>query len=257
MCAAYPPLPKIAAVRDQWQPATARTYGAAIYRAGDCYVKLAPRVWGPDDLRSAPAREAAQLAWLGAHGLPVPEVVDVDHDTEWNWLVTRVCPGVPVMQAPDVDVAVDAFADLARALHRLPPLGCPDPVGIDSLLDWARRATANHWVDTADLDPRNAGRSPAELLAELEKLQRPSEIAAVTHGDLTPDNVLVDADASTVTAVLDAGRLGVTDVWRDLALARRNLGEYDAHLADRFLAKYGVTADPAREAFYRLLDEFL
>jgi aminoglycoside phosphotransferase len=94
-------------------------------------------------------------------------------------------------------------------------------------------------------------------LAELVAMPRPEEIDVVTHGDLTPDNVLVDTHTAAVTAVLDAGRLGVTGAWRDLALARRDLRELDPRLSARFLARYGTAPDPGRDGFYRLLDEFL
>jgi kanamycin kinase len=252
-----PRLPRIEALRGSWQLVAAQPYGAAIYRASGCYVKIVPASWGADDLRCSPAREAAQLVWLEACGVSVPPVLDVGADAEWTWLVTRACPGVPVTHAPDPDGAVDAFADLARALHQLPPRECPDPIGVEALIGWARRATANGWVDTEDLDPHNAGRSPEQLLAALEAMRRPCEVEVVTHGDLTPDNVLVDGPGSTVTAVLDVGRLGVTGAWRDLAVARRNLAELAPHLADRFLTRYGALQDPVREAFYLLLDEFL
>ncbi len=252
-----PSLPRIAAVRGAWQPVGVRTYGAGIYRVGDCYVKIAPASWGPDDLRLSPPGEAARLAWLGGQGLPVPDVVDVGGDDDWTWLVTQACPGVPVTHAPDPDVAVDAFADVARTLHQLASQSCPFGLNLETLREWARRATSNGWVDTADLDPGNAGRSPGQLLAELEAMPQPDDIDTVTHGDLTPDNVLVDPATGSVTAVLDAGRLGVTGVWRDLAVARRNLVELDPRLPERFLTRHGTRPDPAREAFYRLLDEFL
>lgn len=228
-----------------------------IYRVGACYVKIAPATWAPDDLRLSTAGEAARLTWLGKQGLPVPTIVDVGGDANWRWLVTRARPGVPITRAPSPGAAVDAFADVARAVHALPAASCPYRLGVAELLAWARRAVRNGWVDTADLDPGNAGREPADLFAELTKTPVPPQIDTVTHGDLTPDNVLIDPATATVTALLDAGRLGVADVWRDLALARRNLADLGPQLPDRFLARHGASADPVREAYYRLVDEFL
>jgi aminoglycoside phosphotransferase len=251
-------LPRIAAVTGGWHRVGARSYGATIYRVGSRYVKLAPRSWGPHDLRLHPAGEAERLQWLGSHGFPVPDVVDVGADDDWAWLVTAARPGVPITRAGEVTAAaVDAFADLTRELHRVPPGGCPYHLGVTQLLDWARRATRAGWVDTADLDPGNAGRTSEELLATLEAAVPPAEVVVVAHGDLTPDNILVDPRTAEVTAVLDAGRLGLSDAWRDLAVARRTLAELGPGPPDRFLARCGAPPDPARETYYRLVDEFL
>jgi kanamycin kinase len=253
-----PRLPRIAAVPGRWRRVGARSYGAAIYRAGTCYVKLAPRSWGQYDLRLHPAGEAERLHWLGTHGFPVPEVVDVGADDDWAWLITAARPGVPITRAGEATAAaVDAFADVTRDLHRVPPDDCPYHLGLAQLLDWAHRATRAGWVDTADLDPGNAGLTSEQLLATLEAAPPPAEAVVVAHGDLTPDNILVDPGTAEVTAVLDAGRLGLSDAWRDLAVARRNLAELGPGLPDRFLARCGAPPDPAREVYYRLVDEFL
>jgi aminoglycoside phosphotransferase len=252
-----PRLPRIAVLRGEWLRFGERTYGAAVYRVGDRFVKLAPRAWGPADLRVRPAAEAERLRWLGAAGFPVPEVVEVGADDDWSWLVTAAVPGVPVPRADDPAAAVDALAELTRALHGLDPATCPYGLGLAELLGWARRAVAEELVDTGDLDPAHAGRTPADLLAQLEATPAPAEGRAVAHGDLTPDNVLVDRATGRVTAVLDPGRLGVSDPWRDLAVARRDLAELDPRLPDRFLRGCGAPPDPARESYYRLVDEFL
>jgi kanamycin kinase len=76
----------------------------------------------------------------------------------------------------------------------------------------------------------------------------------VCHGDLCLPNVIVDPRTSTVTGVIDVGRLGVADRYADLALITRSLS---AAQAERFLTGYGAgPVDASRMAFYRLLDEF-
>ena len=106
--------------------------------------------------------------------------------------------------------------------------------------------------DLDDLDEERRGWTLDRLVAELLATRPADEDLVVCHGDLTLDNVLFDPDTGRATGLIDAGRLGVADRWMDLALATRSLGP----AADRYLARYGIAPDPAKLAFYRLLDEF-
>jgi aminoglycoside phosphotransferase len=59
------------------------------------------------------------------------------------------------------------------------------------------------------------------------------------------------------TGFVDCGRLGVSDRWQDLALCTRSLEfNFGASHADAFLRAYGVKLNPAKQSWYRLLDEF-
>ena len=75
----------------------------------------------------------------------------------------------------------------------------------------------------------------------------------VCHGDPCLDNILIDPETLTVQGILDAGRLGRADRWLDLAIVLRDLGGSSS----AFAAAYGLVPDPAKERFYRLLDEFV
>ena len=147
-----------------------------------------------------------------------------------------------------------------RGVSRLTGL-CPFDRGLAVTVPAARRVARDGLVDLADLDPERRDWTVERLLARLEATRPDAEDLVVCHGDLCLPNVLLDPETLTVTGIIDTGRLGVADRHADLALVTRSLTsrglnpQYGAVHADRFLARYGH-ADPARIAFYRLLDEF-
>ncbi|GIF72854.1 hypothetical protein Asi02nite_23720 [Asanoa siamensis] len=143
---------------------------------------------------------------------------------------------------------------MLRDLHALPVADCPFDRRLAVTIAEAEGVARAGRVDIEALDAARAGWSAERLLAELHATRpRAAEDLVVGHGDPCRPNILFD-DRGRVTGVLDVGRLGVADRHNDLAIATRNLG---ARWSPALLAAYGLPApDPARIAFYRLLDEF-
>jgi len=233
-----------------WEKVTIGQSGATVSRRNGWYRKTS------DDPRDDLVGEGARLSWLREHGIPAAEVLECRP----GLLVTAEVPGRSAAEewSPESRPrVVEALADLARALHSLPIGECPFDRRLAVTIPEALAAA----VDLDDLDDERAGWTRDELAAQLLATRPPAEDLVVCHGDLCLPNVVLDPDSCRVTGVIDTGRLGVADRWADLALATRSLDsdlnpQYGAGAADRFLSRYGVTPDPGKNDFYRLLDEF-
>ncbi|AGZ44190.1 APH(3') family aminoglycoside O-phosphotransferase [Actinoplanes friuliensis] len=229
-----------------WEIVTTGQSGATVSRRDGVYRKTSndPR----DDLPG----EAARLTWLRAHGIPAAQVLS----SAPGLLETAEVPGLPASDYRHG--VVDALADFTRVLHALPIADCP----FDRRLAVTIPAALAADVDLDDLDDERAGWTRDELVAQLHATRPVQEDLVVCHGDLCLPNVVLDREGSQVTGLIDVGRLGVADRWTDLALMTRSLSDpglnpgYGPWAADRFLTRYGIAPDPAKNDFYRLLDEF-
>ena len=84
---------------------------------------------------------------------------------------------------------------------------------------------------------------------------RTNEDLVVTHGDYCLPNVILRDGA--VAGFIDVGRAGVADRHQDFACAARSIAyNYGEQFVAPFFEAYGMAPDPARIAFYQLLDEF-
>ena len=202
------------------------------------------------------AEEAAAMAWLHRTSINCPGRVAFVRTAERDWLVSTALAGHSFDSAIDATGAViDAAAGLLVQLHQLDPASCPVDRRAARDVAAARARLDAGLVDADNFDDERRGRSAAGLFDELAATLPADDDLVVTHGDATFANMIVRATGSA--GLVDLGRLGVGDRHRDLALVLRDVAEYfgNAGVA-RFLARYGRPADPARLAFYTLLDEF-
>jgi len=238
--------------------------GTEVWRAtaptGHRYVKVGSD-GGPDGI----AAEAARLAWLGRHA-PAPSVLahTTSADDGRGWLVTSAAPGVPAhdprFRMTSVERLLDRLGEGLRHLHdTLPVAECPFDARLDTLLSLSAERVAAGLVDTADLEPAYRGSSPAELLDHLHRSRpdEPPEDLVVAHGDPCLPNLLVDPVSAELVSVVDVGRLGVSDRYRDLGIIARSLvSNVGPEVASRFFDAYGVARpDLLRLEYYVLLDE--
>jgi aminoglycoside phosphotransferase len=194
--------------------------------------------------------EIARTQWLAAHGVGVPAIRCVEDRGGQIALLSDALPGASAETHPlPVPRLVDALAAALAALHALPTTDCP----FDETLS-RRLARATAAVNAGDVDPgefadRNAGTSPAALLARLFATQPPEDFVVV-HGDATLGNLIVDDDGRV--GFVDCGNAGRGDRYLDLAVLSDDIREtFGPAAATRFTQTYGLQAwDSAKAAYF-------
>lgn len=214
------------------------------------FVKWAPKASGVDL-----ALEAARLRWAIAF-TPVAQVLDEGADESGSWLVLTPLPGESAVSARwrrDPSRAVTAIGEGLRAFHEaLPVADCPFSWSVeDRLADIHRRAAAGR-VEPSRWHSVHRSLSVEQALELLEH-RPPIDELVVCHGDTCAPNTMI-GDDGTWSGHVDLGFLGLADRWADLAIAtwsiEWNYGPgWDGHL----LGAYGLSFDPNRRRYYRLL----
>jgi aminoglycoside phosphotransferase len=153
------------------------------------------------------SREAAVLEWCVGR-LPVPEVLGVPAGV----LRMSALPGVNLTEAP-MECAVAVIAEALRLIHSMPVDDCPFEASWTVRLHQAELRVVAGLVDESDFDDVNIGRSPSDILAELQSQPVLPALTCVTHGDACLPNFLTQG--GLLTGIVDLGRAGVTHPAQD------------------------------------------
>ena len=199
--------------------------------------------------------EAARLEWLVGR-IGVPAVVASERDDGRAYLLTTALRGVGAHDFGGTPQrCIELLAEGLRAWHFIPFDRCPFDARLAVMVARARANAETGRVDESDFDESRIGRTALELFAELDATRPRTEDLVVAHGNYCLPNIVIDGDR--IAGFVDVGRAGVSDRYRDLALAARSI-EYNigAQYVAPFFAAYGIDPDPQRIAFYQLLDEF-
>ncbi|WP_297104913.1 APH(3') family aminoglycoside O-phosphotransferase [uncultured Devosia sp.] len=199
--------------------------------------------------------EIERLNWLTHMGFKAPRVVDAEQGHERLWLLMSAVPGEDLTHYLDQpDVFVHVYAQGLKRLHALDTTTCPFDHGIEARLAAAESRVEAGLVDETDFDDARSGWTARQVLDWL-KVNRPQTgQQIVTHGDASTPNIL--AFDRRFSGMVDCGRIGLADVWQDLALACRSI-EFNIgrdHIAP-FLSAYGAEWDEAKYLYYCTLDE--
>lgn len=252
-----PALPEIfSALRDyQWTPVTSGRSPAQVWRitfANGSSAFLKAEALNP--LNELPG-EIERLNWLTRMGFKAPRIVDAaEADGRLYALLTAV-PGQDLSHYTGNPAQFcRILAQGLRRLHALDPAHCPFDHSLDNRLEQAEARLAAGLVDESDFDAVRRGWTGRQVLDWLAA-NRPGEgERIVTHGDVSTQNVM--ADDGRFSGMVDCGRLGLADIWQDLALACRGVVHVCGEdYVPALLASYGAEWDEAKYNFYCALDE--
>ncbi len=226
------------------------TFRVAAGTRRDRYVKWVAHGTPEIDL----AGEAARLKWIDGRAA-VPAVLDCGADDDGAWLVTAAIAATSAVDprwAAQPATAAAAIGTGLRRLHDgLPVEECPFRWDVESRLGRVKERIASG-DGPADWFPEHRRLTIREALERLGD-RPPVDVLVVCHGDACAPNTLID-DGGHFVANVDFGHLGVADRWADLAVAawstEWNYGPgYETVVYDA----YGVSIDPERISYYRLL----
>ena len=199
--------------------------------------------------------ESERMIWAAAY-LPVPKVVALEQQGGTTILLTEGLPGTdgtdPAWRG-DLPALVAAFGRGLRALHdAVGEEWCPFRFEAERALDHVRRRVDADDIDPAGFHEEHRHLAPTAALAELQATAPDDEDLVVCHGDYCPPNVLLRD--FVVTGYVDLGELGAADRWWDVAVGGwSTCWNYGEQFEPLFYEGYGITPDPARIRFFRLL----
>ena len=239
----------------QWSPIAIGQSGASVWRitlsdSNAVFLKTEPL----HPLAELPG-ELERLNWLTRMGFKAPRVIDAEQANDRLWLLMSAVPGQDLTHyAGDPQTFVRAYAQGLKRLHALDTTTCPFDHSIDARLAEGQRRAEAGLVDESDFDTDRSGWTTQQVLDWLHANRPASGPAIVTHGDASTPNIL--ALDGRFSGMVDCGRMGLADVWQDLALACRSIA-YNVgkeHVA-AFLTAYGAEWDDAKYRYYCALDE--
>lgn len=212
--------------------------------------------------------EQQRLDWLqhrlsGRCDLITPTVLGAGPVSDGFVLATTALAASGAEEGPGQRLRLDdRVALLGRTLatlHRvLDPADCPWPVTVAALVGAAERRLAFGGLRADQLPAPFTGQDPATAVRWLAEHapDEPGDDAVVTHGDAGVPNLLLPAGGGPV-GIIDVGRLGTSDRYRDLAiLVRSLLANDDTTPIDRLAAAYGIDLlDQHRLTWWRVADD--
>lgn len=215
-----------------------------------CFVKWVPPSSGIDL-----GQETLRLTWAHTY-IPVPTVLAHGADDHGSWIVTTPIEGdnaVAPRWIADPATAVAALGTGLRAMHDALPLDqCPFSWSHEERVRDSRRRAAAGRVDPSSWHESNRHLTLEQALDALSE-PPPIDTLVVCHGDACAPNTVLGEDGQW-SGYVDLGSLGVADRWADLAVATWSTQwNYGPGYEDALLDAYGISPDPVRTRYYRLL----
>jgi len=227
-------------------------------------VFLKSRAFDPSSRARPLFDEAERLGWMHAVGLLVPAVLQYHEWKGREYLLLTAVPGADASVSRPQEkygAVVNALAAGMRTLHATNISACPFDQSRRVQVVAAEARVRNGLVREDDFDTIRAGRTAADLFAELMTRPPASEDRVFTHGDYCLPNVILTDDGAgglRVSGFVDCDKSGIADRYQDLALCARSVAHnLGPEWVPTLFARYGLDrVDEAKVEYYQLLDEF-
>lgn len=203
-------------------------------------------------------KEANVLDWL-KDKLPVPQKqLYVTHGKKEYLLINEISGSnvFDMINKHNAEELIYLLAKGLKTIHEIAIADCPFLHTIDIKIKVVKDRIANNLVDESDFDAQRQGATVLELFGELIKNKPVSEELVFAHGDYCLPNIIIK-DGS-ISGFIDLSRAGISDKYRDLALAARSIvGDFGMQWLEPFFAFYGISKINFEKIdYYQLLDEF-
>jgi len=242
----------------QWQFVGEGESDATVYRLIDTetrYLKISSH-----SAQYTVKADYERLKWLSGK-LPVPEIIHYTEDDIYQFLLLSECPGLHPLHDDlpwTVQTRMDVLVQSAKLFHTLSTENCPYHMSFDEQIALAEKNIDQGLVDVDDWDEENQGRTIEDLFAEFIALKPEKEDFVLTHGDLYPVNIRVDAESQQITGFIDVGAMAIADRYTDLAPLINAIGwHHEKQWVDTFFEQYGIQPDRDKLRFYQLFQKFL
>ena len=225
------------------------------------------------------ATEYASYEILGAHDLPVPDLIAAGDlfpgapDREWTWpflILTELPGGLYAELAPGLDGGQRATiaGELGELLRRLHGLPLPPPAaGWPLASSWDRfMMMLQRRRREASGEQRRLGLLPPHLCEQLDgwlpdpdQLVDKSRAPVFVHGDLHAEHVFVDPEQATLAGIIDFTDAYAGDCRYDLVALHVGTFGLDPTLLRACLEAYGWEPDgdwPRDMLAFTLLHDF-
>ena len=210
----------------------------------------------------------AMMRWM-AGKMPVPRVISHEVENGKSYLLMSRIEGKMACDESylqNSNLMVKLLADTLKQLWQIDISDCPVTVNLDDELREAQYNINNNLVDIENAQPDTYGENgfegPQQLLDWL-KANKPAYDPVLSHGDFCLPNVFYENDI--LSGLIDLGRSGVCDRYKDIALCWRSLqnnfnGSYSGPIypdfdADILFDALGIKPDRDKIRYYILLDE--
>lgn len=238
-----------------WTPITHGKSEASVWRVtlgdGNAVFLKSERIHPLSELPG----EIERLNWLTRMGFKSPRVIDAEQSTDRLWLLMSAVPGDDLTRfTAQPDTFVRIYAQALKRIHALDTTTCLFDHSVEARMAAGKARMNAGLVDEEDFDTERKGWSTRQIVEWLEDNRPVSGQMIVTHGDASAPNIM--AQDERFSGLVDCGRLGLADVWQDLALACRSIAfKLGQNHVAAFLKAYGAEWDEAKYRFYCTLDE--